>query len=848
MNLCWIFVLVCPLLYSADSDEEALFLRRIAEFWEEGEYQIAKNQIEEFIAEYPENPYSDALCAALGDLFLREKNFSNALNYYSRIQSPEFYRRVFLNRMQCLYEMQWYATLADECEAFLENGSDLHATYFLAVALYHQCLNAAKDSEQLLKLAERAKPSFEILSQSEFFNEIAQSYAHLCCILKDFSKASEIYLNLVKNDPDNQEEMLFQMALIQSEYDKALAIQTFDQIASLNQKKAKEAVYNRMILAFDLGHYEELLQEPLVDKIPPDRIGIARLFLGRSWFNLKKYEQAVNELKGSIREAPTSETLRAALLSLLEASYQCNDLNALDQAVAKLAAEYPKDPELPKAYFSRAQILKKNENLTGAKEQLEQILAQFPEFSQKAQVIFELAHLDYKEKNWASCHKKSSLFLTQFPEHDLSPFAWRYWISSSAEIAAENSELREQFILDLEAFLKLPLANSEREEWAILLAKSYYEHRKYEKAIACLQNLTQPNASLLLSLCYRDRDGDSKRFCEMAEKALSNGANLIDPRQIHTCLFNAYLELSQSEKAADHLYAAFQTKAEIETENLFWLAETYLNRLQEEETNFALANRTALVLDQIKNAEFMEPSGDLCKTALHDHEWIVCKLAKVYSILGRIEDGIALLQALPSPGPEAQLFLAESYAKKGLKDEAIQLFDAIISTSATRTPISASASLQAVRLKLAGKTLDLAKIASRLKDLIVQKNLEGEPIYLEAGLDYVDLQSKANLAKKITLLQKMKFDFERRDDILSKDYHEARAKLPRKDRLYQGYMQLIDAEICAAQGKLNTQNQKEWNEKSKTLLQQIINEQSATALLERARILLTNIDEPQAKT
>src|SRR5579872_2076941 len=113
MRLWWLFFLIGPFLAYAESDEEALFLRRIADFWEEGEYQIAKSQMEEFIVEFPESSFSDALCAALGDLYLREKNFSTALNYYARIQTPEISTQVFLNRMHCLYEMQWYATLAD---------------------------------------------------------------------------------------------------------------------------------------------------------------------------------------------------------------------------------------------------------------------------------------------------------------------------------------------------------------------------------------------------------------------------------------------------------------------------------------------------------------------------------------------------------------------------------------------------------------------------------------------------------------------------------------------------------------------------------------------------------------
>ena len=848
MRFCWILFLIGTLC--AESDDEALFLRRIAEFWQEGEYQIAKNQMEEFIAEYPDSLYSDALCAALGDLFIREKSFSSALHYYSRVQTPDFYHRVFLNRMQCLYEMQWYATLADECESYLENGPHLHVTYFLAIALYHQCLNASKDPEQLTKLAKRAKPYFETLSQSELSHEVAQGYAHLCCILKDFPKASAIYLDLAKKDSAVEEEMLFQVALIQSEYDKKLALQTFDQIAKMRGDKTKEALYNRLVLAFDLGHYEDLTREGLLSQIPPERVGMARLFLGRSFLHLKKYGQAIDELKSYIEEAPLSEMFHAAVLSLLDASYQSNDLASLTFAIEKLAAIYPQDPELPKAYFSRAQILKKNQNLAGAKEQLEQLLTQFPQFSQKAQVIFELTHLDYKEKAWEACHKRARAFLAQFPEHELSLFAWRYFISSSAELAAHNPALREQLITDLETFLKLPLPDAEKGEWQLLLGKTHCERHDYEKAIACLQQLNTPNAHLLLALCYRDGHADLESFCRVAEKALAEGANLIESGQVHTSLFNAYLELSQMEKGAEHLYAAFQANADIKIENLLWLADVYFSKLQEEETHFALAHRTALLLQKCKAA--MAAIDPQCKAALHldiDSESVTCKLAKVYAILGRVDDGIALLESVKSPGPETQLLLAEGYSRKGIIGKATEIFDAIVSSSATvRTPVSASASLQAARLKLASEHPDLTAIATQLKSLVVQKTFEGEPVYLEAALDYVNVQSQTDLEKRMTLLQKTKVDFERRDDLLSKDYHEARAKWPRKDKLYQGYLQLIDAEILASQAKLDPQNQKELRAKSKDLLLQIVNEQTATALLGRARMLLASVDEPKAKT
>jgi tetratricopeptide (TPR) repeat protein len=808
-----------------ESEDEALFLRRIADFWQEGEYQIAKGQMEEFIVQYPKSTYSDPLCAALGDLYLREKNFSNALEWYSQIQTPEFTNRAFLNRMQCLYELQWYSTLSEECEAYLENGPNLYATYFLAISLYHQCLNLTKNPEQLAALAEKAKPHFETLFKSELSNEIAQGYAHLCCLLKDFEKASLIYLDLANKDPALQEEMLFQVALIQSEYDKNQALQTFDQIAKLGQTKAKEAAYNRLVIAYDLGRYEDLTQENLLSQIPSEKIEFARLLIGQSLIQLKKYETALTTLKTVLEQAAPSEVHHATLLALIDASYQAGNLPELNIAIEKLTLLYPDDSQLPKAYFSRAQIQKKNQNLAAAKEDLEKLLAQFPQFEQKAQVVFELTHLDHKTGSWETCYHRAHAFLTEFPDHAFSLFAWRYYISSSAELARKNPQLRDQLISDLEIFLKLTPEDQEKGEWQLLLAKTHYEMKEYSKAMSCLETLQTPNAHLLLALCQKELKGDLHEFCSVAETAIEEGANLIDLGQIHASLFNAHIELSQMDKAATHLYSAFQAGADIKPENLLWLADLYLGKLNEDETQFVIAHRAAQLLDK-------------CKAALHHPEAVIPKLAKVYSLLGRTDEEIALLESVESPELETQLLLAQGYAKKGIIEKATPLFDAIVASSATlRSPIAAAASLQSARLKMNSANPDLTQIATQLKNLVVQKNIEGEPYYLEAALDYVALQAGKDLGKKFSLLKKTKIDFEKGDDLLSKDYQEARLKSPRKDKMVRGYLQLMDAEILAAAEPEN-------KAKVKALLLQIINEQTASALLQRARMLLTSIDEP----
>ncbi len=105
--------------WEAKTEEEALFLRRIADFWQEGEYRIVKSEIEDFLKQFPNSSFAEYLHATLGDLHLRDKDFKAALMQYSRITDPEIADTVLLSRMQSLLELQWFATLADECEDLL---------------------------------------------------------------------------------------------------------------------------------------------------------------------------------------------------------------------------------------------------------------------------------------------------------------------------------------------------------------------------------------------------------------------------------------------------------------------------------------------------------------------------------------------------------------------------------------------------------------------------------------------------------------------------------------------------------------------------------------------------------
>jgi tetratricopeptide (TPR) repeat protein len=290
-------------------------------------------------------------------------------------------------------------------------------------------------------------------------------------------------------------------------------------------------------------------------------------------------------------------------------------------------------------------------------------------------------------------------------------------------------------------------------------------------------------------------------------------------------------------------------------------------RLEEEPPPLALAQKIISLLEPLL----------LSHEALRDDslflESAFCKLGTLYQLLHHHEKAMTLLQELiaqqrtaPSLAwkcaTEASLLLAESYAAIGKTEEALLLFDAVQKEKAAlRTPFGASACLSSARLRSAqwmqrqpvSADTRFYQILSQFKDLSLQKTLSNEPLHLEAALDYVDLQTQFEpdpLKKKLTLLTKTKEDFESATDLLSKDYHAARARLPHKNQIYQGYMRLMEAEILTIQATFSEKLdiRKELQAKAQDLLLQIVNEKAHSALVARARKRLENVSISAQKT
>lgn len=857
LSLLFLFATLCGYanFWETQSEEEALFLRRISDFWQEGEYQIVKRQIEEFLQLFPQSAFAQTLNATLGDLYLREKNAKNALICYSRIEDPLIAEQVFLNRMQCLFELQWFATLSDECEQFLKKESleqekKEQALYLLATSLYQQCLST--DSKELL---DRAAFYFKMALDTEFGVELTPAFAHLCCLRNDFSTASQLYLQLAeKADQPKREEMLFQAALLQAKIDPERAIDTFRTIEQLNLSHAEEAIYRRLILMVDAGLDKEVLSEKanLLPRLSSEHQPLARLLFGRSHLRLKEYAFALNELmKGLDAPSLLPEQLRSSLSDLLNASFHAEHEEAFSSALHRLQEAFPNDPLLPQSQLAYVHLLKKNQRFAEARKILESLLAS--EMDQE-QILFELVQLEQQQQHWSLCRTLCRDFLQRFPHSNQLSSIWRFLASSSSHLALLEEQERQQFINDVEELLRKEFfSEQEKNSWRFLLAKRWYDWGYFDLAIQQLDQflLEDPsfhaNAHLLLGLCFRDGKHDLQRFCQEASLALSLDSELLERSAVSIALFNAYFELKEFDRAAEYLFLASQTRS-LQQEHLLWLATHYS---QEDHKPIERIRSIATLLEQHLSQNI--PSVQAFDESHLVLEPVLVKTAELAGLLGQETRQQEILESLFKQRKEhpdwawmqedqVDLLLGECYAKMHREEEALALFDAVHAKHPTvRSFAAASAALQSARLQISKWTMQQGpvphQILAKLKDLVLQKTITNEPIHLEAGFEYVDLLSaKASLNKRLDVLRKTKADFEQKEDLLSQDYHRGRESLPKKDRLYQAYLRLFDAEILLVQSliKKNDPLKKEALE----LLQELLKEAWTPFMIQRIERLL----------
>lgn len=603
------------------SDEEAFLIRRIAEFWKDGDYRIVKSQILDFFDKYPNSKSKDYFSGILGDIYLHEKSYQKALDNYEAINNPEITEKIIINKLQCYYELDQFYHLVLEGKPFIEKdlesiNSRREELYFLiAEGCFRQAL---QESDPHIKdnLALEAKAYYEKLHKTAYADASAFALAEIYEILGDLEKSTEIYIRLAQEHPEMNEDLLFRVGVLQAKFNQEAAFETFKRVKNLNGDKANDAAFNLMVLLFQSENFDQVITsyEKIAPSIPESYLPVFDFIVGKSHFSTGDYASAIHPLSRYIdSQYIPNDQLKNALLIQMTCAHRLGDETLFNETFEKLDTLFPNDSEIPKALFIQAMIFKDRGELSLADEKIMEIKKRYPNFFSQESFLFEYGFLAYQNKRFEESYEAFKSFITDYPDSSRIDAAHKLFLSSSINYYKSSRENKEspygkaEFFKDLKLALEYRdfLSPEELKDYSLLYAKTAYELEEHLSALRILLDhifseiteeddpLALAEAHFIAGLCHIKMESDYSASCMHLEQALLLNPEMYDTSSTHLQLYNAYLSLAglgeakeasvEKEReqdfihhAAEHLQEAIDLgEQKIKKENRLFLANHY---------------------------------------------------------------------------------------------------------------------------------------------------------------------------------------------------------------------------------------------------------------------------------
>jgi tetratricopeptide (TPR) repeat protein len=790
--------LYCENLPVPQSSEEALFARRIIEFWRDEEYPLVRKQIQEFLSIYPSSSFSESFYVIMGDISFKEKNIERALEWYEKIHSSSFILKTQENKANCLYRLKKYSLLENFLEPLVKNTASLPqhlATlfpFYYAESLFRQAL-LENDLLEKKDLCEKALPYYKYVLDSDFDTPVRFALADLYHIIGEYPEAATLYLSLAEETPDKYESLLFAAARIIAYYDKGLSRDTLMRLIEKKGEKAHEAAYSWLVLSFEGEYYSDIIAHKISLESSTAAPQTPFLFfaLGKSFFVEEDYISALLYFEKYLSSTPSpSSRMRNALFMTIEASRNISEIPSLSYAVDLFEKSFPQDPKLPEVLFSYA-ITLKDKDPCRTQATLSRILRKYPSFPHRDGVTYELALILYSQGLWEESHTILTTLISSYPESSYVQAALQNLVNVSLRLVETHEEhlsegLQHQLVLDIRRALDSshPLEHNIKESYKLHLAHALYNTKKYDDVIEVLSSFVQDfpaspslsQAHYLLTLCYHTLHDNEFTFIHGERTLALNGA-IEEKAALHRILFSSSLALAQRnveeetqtmyfDKAAYYLYLIFDDGSHsIKNDNKLWLVSHYFTPLQEymksswhhnlEESGYLTEAHKAkklfqniLSLDEETRLSPIDEDTLALETTLYKYTLLLGWL----NIPEEKESLLTQICEYYSKEPswawkmkdQVYMSLGELYEETGKTSQALATFLPLLSNDALDAPTRHYAQLHHARLVLQSHDLsvlddaDVEEALKTLKNLQIRKKLANEPIYLEAALAYAE--------------------------------------------------------------------------------------------------------------
>lgn len=844
--------LVCAscALFAAQPTQEAQFLKRMKEYWKEGDFETAKRQIRAYLEQNPSSSLQEEMHLLLGDLYLKEGNFDSALEEYGQIAKEDLQEKVFYNKVLCFYETNQVSELANVSGIFsthpkLTSDQKNSIRYLCASSLFEYFMSSEeKDSA----LSVRAKELFESCAGTSFETLSFYPLAKLSELAGNLKQAASYYEAASSIYPESTIQFLFQAALLRAEIAPELAIATFEQIFSIPSPKQSEALYNCLLLQYKTKQFKEFVSsyEKNHHLLNEDQEILSLSFFGKSLYHLGEFEKAIEPLTNTLISSKSPAAQKTAQLMILECAHKTENLELYQKMFRNPSHPLINDENYSKAHLVYLNLLKSQERFPEFLEEAKAFVSQNLAHADREQVLWDISYYLYQDKNWKESDASLASFTEQYPESKSKSNAWRLQLNCALfELQSSPSDQVSTYRKNLieKISLVLPqnevLSSSEKETFSFELAKNLFLEERFTETLSVSEKLLKEmpetrfvqELNLLQTLCYLNNPSEQNLFVQHAEKLLSTSPNILESDKLRLHLFNAYVQMTDKvsfqdkndllDKAAHHLYIVFeQGTVSLKNENLQWLAEHFYERAKEaQENSVAIDEKNSYLEKSIAAFEFLVPKEN---TNLQEQtDAILFRLSNLFSWSGQIEKKAVLLEKFLTASAESAtpvqkqllLDLAKAHQDLGNPLKALSIYNEMIqnypSSSIRAVAVLDRSQLLASYLPLDQQTEEnqtYAQNLNDLKDLEVQRSLLSEPLHLEAGLEYIGWKSSlvkedgARKKKKIQLLQLFKENFQ--SEFLAEGKESSDPAVTEKEQVLLSYLKFAEVEILRLEASL----------------------------------------------
>lgn len=844
-----------PIYCEQFSAQQAVLLKRITEYWKEGDIEVAKSQITSYLNKFPDSKATDSLYAMLGDLLLKEQKFELALEQYKKIQDQDIQDRVGFNKAICLYEQKHNDELILLVTKTLAYPVQIKESetlkFFLAESFLRKAL-ATDNKEDKNHLLAESLSHYKGLLETKYAEQSISPAAEIAEILGYYEDASSFYQLVLQKNPHDTENILYKLAVLQEKIKPISAIDLFGKVYRLRGEKASNAAVRQLQILFQADRFEELLikQEQALPHINEESAPLAHYWIGQSLLHLGDFAQAKPHLLWTlIKKDLLLSDQKILINSLITCAQATRDVSLMQEMIQRIEAVDQKDPDLANAYLLEYQMLI-HTNPTLAATTLNKLIVNFPNHKDRESILFNLGLIQYDLKQWAESSATLSILLNEFPSSKLEYTAIRMQINGLVEelkVASPDTAIIKKTALSslLEKVLKKgkALNKEEKTKYHFVYCQMLVQINQIEEALVQLGDYIDNNpdalnlgvAYMMMANLYERSENEHLLFISSAEKALLTGQELEERGSIHLRLYNKYLKLSENPdnketeylicQAANHLYQGYLNGSPVNNKNLSWLSDYFFQQAKQEPSSQNLEKGITLFEHILKIQKYPPNPKIENKNLLFEIEKI--KLAELLNLQGKISQQVDLLEVLvyqqknnPTLKWKYQrrslLDLARAYVRFEQIEDAIDTYSHLIESSALSTSYIGNIAVieksklrydQLSKNRIEEDNEELLSLLDDLKDLEIKKKLCSEPTHLEAGLTYIYCKtSHLHLDKKrektLHLLEILRENFSSDQNPSVQEYLRTSYIYPEKAKIHESYMKFIDASICKQKAEI----------------------------------------------